>query len=70
MAVLRHRRLIDPELGELLDAAASGPLDPHQAAVVRLTRRDRDQALRLPAELIRRIGTGGNPRKRCMGGGA
>ncbi len=56
VAVLRHRRLIDPELGELLDRAASGPLDQHQAAVVRLTRRDRDQALRLPPDLIRRLG--------------
>ena len=56
LAVLRHRRLIDPEMGELLDAAAAAPLDPHQAAVVRLTRRDRERALRLPGELVRRIG--------------
>jgi carboxypeptidase Taq len=56
VAVLRHRRLIDPEMGELLDQAASGPLDPHQAAVVKLTRRDRDQALRLPPDLVRRLG--------------
>ncbi len=56
LAVLRHRRLIDPELGELLEAASAQSLDPHQAAVVRLVRRDRDRSLRLPDELVRRIG--------------
>ena len=56
VAVLRHRQMIAPELGELLDAAASGPLDAHQAAVVRLVRHDRDRSLRLPDELVRRIG--------------
>ena len=56
VAVLRHRQMIAPELGELLDAAESGPLDAHQAAVVRLVRHDRDRSLRLPDELVRRIG--------------
>lgn len=56
VAVLRHRHMIAPELGELLDAAEAGPLDAHQAAVVRLVRHDRDRSLRLPDELVRRIG--------------
>ncbi len=59
VAVLRHQRLIDPALGDLLEGADDGSLDQHQAAIVRLVRRDRDRALKLPDDLVRRLGMAG-----------
>src|SRR3954468_18841645 len=52
---LSHERLIDPEVGRLLDELA--PLEPSldpdsiDAATIRLARRDYDKAVRVPAEL-------------------
>ncbi|MDQ3677958.1 MAG: carboxypeptidase M32 [Actinomycetota bacterium] len=43
---LVHDRLVAPELGDLLDAAASD-----DAEIVRVVRRDRDRATRVPADL-------------------
>jgi carboxypeptidase Taq len=43
---LAHDRLVDPELGVLLDAAG-----PDEADIVRVVRRDRDVATRVPADL-------------------
>ena len=50
-----HERLIDPEVGRLLDelAPAEASLDPDSvdAATIRVTRRDYDKAVRVPAKL-------------------
>jgi carboxypeptidase Taq len=48
---LAHERLVDPELGRLLDEA--GELDPEtdDGALVRLARRDYEKAVRVPSEL-------------------
>ncbi len=43
---LAHDRLVAPELGEALDAAG-----PEEAEIVRVVRRDRDVATRVPADL-------------------
>jgi carboxypeptidase Taq len=53
---LAHERLVDPWLGEALEHAAdSGELDEAHAAMVRNLRRDRDRAVRLPTDLVRRL---------------
>jgi carboxypeptidase Taq len=50
-----HERLVDPELGRLLDeaAVAAESLDPDSddAALIRLLRRNRDKAVQVPTEL-------------------
>ena len=52
---IHHEQLIDDELGRLLDRAQphvdSLPYDTDDASLVRVTRRDREQALRVPADL-------------------
>ena len=53
--VLHHRLLTDESLGELLELAEGLELSDAQRAMVRLLRRDRDQAVRLPPELVRRL---------------
>ena len=49
---LAHDRLTSPELGQLLDAPTA---DPEDAAIVRVVRRDRDIATRVPGELAAEI---------------
>ncbi len=56
IAVLRHRLLTSAELGNAIEEAAGEDLDPHQAASVRLARRARDRAVKLPPDLVGRIG--------------
>jgi carboxypeptidase Taq len=69
MRVLRHERLVEPRLGELLDRAGEEALDDAQRAMVRELRRDRDHALRLPPEFVRRMalaeGRGSNTWRRA-----
>jgi carboxypeptidase Taq len=52
---LRHQRLCSDELGALLDEAAanldSAPHESFEASLVRVSRREREKALRVPAEL-------------------
>src|SRR3954471_15082518 len=55
MGVVRHERLTDPGLGELLDRAAEDDLDAVRLAMVRNLRRDRDRAVRIPGDLVRRL---------------
>lgn len=53
MAKLSHARLIDEELGELLSELASDrSLDPIQTASVRILKRERDKATKVPVELV------------------
>ena len=50
---LHHERLIAPELGELLDRLSQDPsLTEIQAASVRILKRDRDKATKLPTSLV------------------
>jgi carboxypeptidase Taq len=55
MGVVRHERLTDAALGDLLEQAAAEELDESRAAMVRNLRRDRDRAVKVPAQLIRRL---------------
>ena len=53
---LAHEHFTDPAIGTLLDelqpAAAQLPADSDDAALVRVTRRDYDQAVKVPSEFI------------------
>ena len=53
---LAHERLTDPETGRLLDAlepwAAQQPFDSDEASLIRVTRREYDQAVKVPSELV------------------
>ncbi|HWC13318.1 MAG TPA: carboxypeptidase M32 [Actinomycetota bacterium] len=53
MARLAHERLIDPELGELLDELHDDPsLDHPQRASVHVLKRQRDKATKVPSDLV------------------
>jgi carboxypeptidase Taq len=56
---LEHERMIDPEIGRLLDALASWAeaqgADSDAAALVRVTRRDYDRATRVPSAFVQRF---------------
>jgi carboxypeptidase Taq len=69
MRVLCHERLVDPRLGELLERAAGEELDRPRMAMLRELRRDRDHAMRLPPEFVRRMalaeGRGSNTWRRA-----
>ena len=60
LRVIRHRQLTDPRLGELLDEARAAGLDQHRAAMVRVLSHDRDRAVRLPDDLVRRLALAGS----------
>jgi carboxypeptidase Taq len=60
LRVIRHRQLTDPRLGELLDEARAAGLDEHRAAMVRNLAHDRDRAVRLPDDLVRRLALAGS----------
>src|SRR5579871_5772633 len=60
LRVIRHRQLTDPRLGELLAEAAAAELDEHRAAMVRNLVHDRDRAVKLPADLVRRLALAGS----------
>jgi carboxypeptidase Taq len=51
---LRHDRLSDPSLGDLLSELEALDLAADDAALVRETRRDADRAARLPGDLVER----------------
>jgi carboxypeptidase Taq len=55
MRVVRHERLVDPRLGELLQQAAAEPLDQPRQSMVRWLARDRDRAVKLPPKFVRRL---------------
>ena len=56
---LEHERMTDPEIGRLLDAltpwAEAQSADSDAAALVRVTRRDYDRAVRVPNAFIQRL---------------
>lgn len=53
---IAHERITDPQLGELLErAAADDSLTEDQAASVRLLKRDRDKATKVPQSLVREL---------------
>ena len=53
---LAHERFVDPEVGRLLDAAAAEtrdlPFESDEASLVRVTRRNWEQAVKVPPRLI------------------
>jgi len=51
---LAHERLVEPEVGSLLEELEGRALDPEtdDGALVRVTRRDRDHAVKIPADLV------------------
>jgi carboxypeptidase Taq len=55
LRVIRHQRLTDDRLGDQLAEMAEAQLDPARAAMVRNLARDRDRAVRLPHEFVRRL---------------
>jgi carboxypeptidase Taq len=55
MRVVRHERLVDSKLRELLRRAADDAGDPARAAMVRRLERERDRAAKLPPEFVRRL---------------
>ncbi len=56
LRVIRHERLTDPRLEDLMGSLAGQELDAPRREMLRLLRRDRDRALRLPADFVRRLG--------------
>jgi carboxypeptidase Taq len=56
---LAHERMIDPEIGRLLDALApwadAQGADSDAAALIRVTRRDYDRATRVPNRFVQRL---------------
>ena len=59
LSEVAHRRFTADEVGRLLDeaeaATANSPFDSDDASLVRVTRRDYDQARKLPSELVAEI---------------
>lgn len=56
MQALVHERVIDPRLGELLAAAAADTsADEDRTAMVRNLTRERERAVRVPADLVREL---------------
>ena len=59
LARLAHEKFTDPEVGRLLDELApyaeSLPFDLDEASLVRVTRREYEQAVRVPAEFVSRL---------------
>ena len=58
LARLAHEKFTDPEIGRLLDELApyeqSLPYDSDDASLVRVTRREYERAIRVPAEFVAR----------------
>ena len=59
LARIAHEELVAERVGELLEGAAAEtegePYESDAASLVRVTRRDRDRATRLPADLVARL---------------
>jgi carboxypeptidase Taq len=58
LAGLAHQKLTDPAIGRLLDALApyaeSLPYESDDASLIRVTRRDYEQAIKVPSEFVAR----------------
>lgn len=52
---LYHERLTSPELGELLDKAAAGPLTDDQRAMIRVLSWERARAIHVPKRLVQEL---------------
>jgi carboxypeptidase Taq len=55
LAGIKHQRLTDPELGEVLEVCAAAPQDSVLAAQVHSARHEVDRAVRVPEELERAL---------------
>ena len=52
LAAIGHERLVDPELGKMIEALEQQDLDFEKKTMVRRMRRDRDIATKLPTRLV------------------
>jgi carboxypeptidase Taq len=52
---LYHQRLVAPEVGDWLERAERGELDPATRAMLKVFRRERDHAVRVPESLVRAL---------------
>ena len=52
---LYHQRLVAPEVGEWVDRAERGELDPETRAMLKVFQRERDHAVRVPESLVRAL---------------
>jgi carboxypeptidase Taq len=50
-----HERLVDPEVGQLLEDVSATRLVPDEGAMVRVFRRERDRAVKVPPALVRAL---------------
>jgi carboxypeptidase Taq len=59
LARLSHQAFVDDRVGELLESTAAelgdAPYDSDDASLLRVTRRDRERAIRLPGDLVARL---------------
>ena len=55
VSTLRHARITDPEIGELLEQVAAEPLEARPAAAVARLKRERDLAVKIPAQLVEQV---------------
>src|SRR5215471_21175758 len=59
LSSLAHERLTDPAVGRLLDSitpwAEKQGVDSNAAALVRVTRREYERAMRVPSEFVHRL---------------
>ena len=72
LASLVHERVVDGAYGEIVDELADSPngLGREHRAMVRVVKHDRDRAVRLSPELVRRAGRAGLADQRGLGAGA
>jgi carboxypeptidase Taq len=50
---IRHQRLVDPKLGELIDSLSAKSLGPAQSTCVQRMKRQRDLAVKVPESLVK-----------------
>src|SRR5688572_6069532 len=55
LETIRHQRLVDPKLSELIDKLDGQPLEPARAACVKRVKRLRDLAAKVPEDLVKEI---------------
>jgi carboxypeptidase Taq len=52
---IRHQRLVDPKLGELIEKLGSSDLGPFESACVKRMKRQRDLAVKVPESLVKEL---------------
>src|SRR5688572_33452244 len=52
---IRHQRLVDPRLGELIDTLSRASLDPVKSTCLQRMKRQRDLAVKVPELLVKEM---------------